>query len=171
MSQTENVGDRFDRLPATDDARTVAGRPTRGEVLEWWDRRYGIEPATFADYSFWERGAGKIWAFRDDESIASPVEIQGLGLTALRARQEHWKPTLEAVQRFGDRASRNRIALSAPEARQFLAGRDQSVSWDGDWGYLIVTHELAGEQVPLGVGLYTHGELASMVPKGRRREL
>lgn len=168
---TQNVGDRFDRLPATDEDRAVSGRPTRAAVLEWWDERYGIEPATFAEYSFWERGAGKIWAFRDAGAVASPVEIQGLGMTALRARQEHWKPTLEAAQRFGDQASKNRIALPDAQARRFLAGEDQAVSWDGDWGYLIVTHELAGSQVPLGVGLYTYGELASMVPKGRRREL
>ncbi|PSP82174.1 hypothetical protein BRC78_08810, partial [Halobacteriales archaeon QH_8_68_33] len=41
---------------------------------------------------------------------------------------------------------------------------------DGDWGYLVVTHELAGEREPLGVGLYVHGELRSQVPKGRRRD-
>jgi len=52
-----------------------------------------------------------------------------------------------------------------------MAGDDQDIEWDGDWGYLIVTHDLAGEPEPVGVGLYTYGELRSMVPKGRRREL
>jgi NOL1/NOP2/fmu family ribosome biogenesis protein len=52
-----------------------------------------------------------------------------------------------------------------------MAGEDQELDWDGDWGYLIVTHDLAGEAEPLGVGLYTYDELQSMVPKGRRREL
>jgi NOL1/NOP2/fmu family ribosome biogenesis protein len=53
----------------------------------------------------------------------------------------------------------------------FFTGEDQPLDWDGDWGYLVVTHEIAGESEPLGVGLYVHGELQSMVPKGRRREL
>jgi NOL1/NOP2/fmu family ribosome biogenesis protein len=165
----ENVGDRFDRLPATAQQRVIESRPTRREVLEWFEERFGIDPAVFEPYSFWERGSGKIWAFYGE--VESPIEIQGLGMTALRTRQEHWKPTLEAVQRFGDHASKNGIELTEAQAKRFFAGEDQELDWDGDWGYLIVTHELAGEQEPLGVGLYTYGELRSMVPKGRQREL
>jgi NOL1/NOP2/fmu family ribosome biogenesis protein len=164
-----NCGDRFDRLPATANERVVEDRPTRREVLEWWDQRFGIDPAVFADHSFWERGSGKIWAFHG--AVASPVEAQGLGLTALRTRQEHWKPTLEAVQRFGHHAEKNCLDLSHEQATRFVAGEDIELEWDGDWGYLIVTHEIAGEREPLGVGLYTYGELQSMVPKGRQREL
>ena len=160
---------RFDRLPATNAERTVAERATREEVLTWFDDRLGIEPAVFEEHTFWERGAGKIWAFHGD--LDSPVDIEGLGMTVLRTRQEHWKPTLEAAQRFGHHATRNTIELSREQATTFMAGDDQTLDWDGDWGYLIVTHELAGEQEPLGVGLYTYDELKSVVPKGRRREL
>jgi NOL1/NOP2/fmu family ribosome biogenesis protein len=92
-------------------------------------------------------------------------------MTVLRTRQKHWKPTLEAVQRFGNHATRNTLELTREQVIQFMAGEDQTLGWDGDWGYLIVTHDLAGEQEPLGVGLYTYDELKSMVPKGRRREL
>ena len=165
----ENVGDRFDRLPATADERAVPERPTRREVVEWWDERFGVEPATFDGYTFWERGSGKVWAFAGE--VASPCAVEGLGMAFLRTRREHWKPTLEAVQRFGDRAERNVVHLSRAQARTFVAGRDQELDWDGDWGYLAVTHDLAGEPEPLGVGLYVHGELRSQVPKGRRREL
>ncbi|MXR50179.1 hypothetical protein GRX03_00955 [Halovenus sp. WSH3] len=166
---SDDVSTRFDRLPATAAERTVGERATREEVLDWWDERFGIDPAVFAEHSFWERGAGKVWAFRGD--LESPVDIEGLGMTVLRTRQEHWKPTLEAVQRFGHHATRNRIHLSREQAAAFMAGEDQEMEWDGDWGYLIVTHDLAGEPEPLGVGLYTYDELKSMVPKGRRREL
>jgi NOL1/NOP2/fmu family ribosome biogenesis protein len=89
----------------------------------------------------------------------------------LRVRQEHWKPTTEAAQRFGRGATRNVVELERPAAERFLAGEDQQLAWDGDWGYLIVAHELAGGVEPVGVGLYLHGELRSQVPKGRRREL
>ncbi|MFB6200752.1 MAG: hypothetical protein ABEI98_01960 [Halorhabdus sp.] len=165
----ENDSQRFDRLPATEAQRTVTGRPTRRAVLDFWAGRFGIPGDTFDAYTFWERGAGKIWAFYGD--LPTPVDIEALGMTFLRARQEHWKPTLEAVQRFGDHATENVLHLSREQARQFLAGEDQAVDWDGDWGYLIVTHDLAGEREPLGVGLYVYDELRSQVPKGRRREL
>ncbi|MEF8937030.1 DUF7122 family protein [Halobacteriaceae archaeon SHR40] len=167
--QATNVSTQFDRVPATAAERTVEGRATRQEILDWFEERFGIEPTVFESYTFWERGAGKIWAFNGD--LTSPVDIEGLGMTALRTRQEHWKPTLEAVQRFGHHATKNRLHLTAGRAKQFMAGEDQEIDWDGDWGYLIVTHDLAGEPEPIGVGLFTYGELRSMVPKGRRREL
>ena len=165
----ENDGSRFDRLPATPAEREVAGRATREAVLDFWDERYGIDPSAFADYSFWEKGSRKLWAFRG--AIDSPIAIESLGITFLRTRQEHWKSTTDAVQRFGRHATRNVLTLSREAARRFVAGEDQAIEWDGDWGYLIVAHDLAGEREPLGVGLYLHGELRSQIPKGRRREL
>ena len=164
-----NDGHRFDRLPATAEERVVPDRPTRREVLDWWDERFGVEPVVFDSHTFWERGGGKIWAFR--EELATPVEIEALGMTFLRTRQEHWKPTMAAIQRFGEHATRNVVHLDRERAAEFLAGRDQELDWDGDWGYLVVTHDLAGRPEPLGVGLYVYGELRSQVPKGRRRDL
>jgi NOL1/NOP2/fmu family ribosome biogenesis protein len=165
-----NDGHRFGRLPASEADREVEGRPSREAVVGFWTDRYGIPPATWADYTFWERGAGKLWAFRGD--IPSPVRIQGLGMTVLRTDGEHWKPTTTAAQRFGHIATECVVNLGDEEARAFLAGRDQDLPrWDGDWGYLIVTHELGGSPEPIGVGLYLHGELRSQIPKGTRREL
>lgn len=167
MSET-NDGQRFDRLPATIDERDVEGRATREEVLDWWNERFEIGAELFENHSFWEKGAGKIWIFHGD--VPSPTEIEGLGMTFLRTRQEHWKPTTNAVQRFGCEAERNVIELDPEAAMNFVRGEDQKLDWDGDWGYLIASHEIAGKREPLGVGLYLHGELRSVVPKGRRRE-
>jgi NOL1/NOP2/fmu family ribosome biogenesis protein len=164
-----NDGSRFDRLPATDADRSVEGRPTREAVLAFWADRFGIDPETFAGHSFWEKGSGKLWAFAGE--APDPAEVEALGMVFLRVRQEHWKPTTEAAQRFGRGATRNVVELVRPAAERFLAGEDQQLAWDGDWGYLIVAHELAGGVEPIGVGLYLHGELRSQVPKGRRREL
>ncbi|GAB3688740.1 hypothetical protein GCM10028857_23280 [Salinarchaeum chitinilyticum] len=166
----ENVSHRFDRLAPTDAERTVEGRPSREAVLEWWAERFGIPTDTFDDHSFWEKGNGKLWVLAGD--APDPCDVEALGLTFLRTRQEHWKPTTDAVQRFGPLATRNVIDLEREEARRFAAGDDQEIDrWDGDWGYLIAAHEIAGERAILGVGLYVHGELRSMVPKGRRRDL
>jgi len=160
---------RFDRVPATDAEGSEDAPPSRKAVLAFFADRYGIPPEAFTEYTFWERGKGKLWCFQGD--LVSPVGIEGLGMTLLRTRQEHWKPTTDGVQRFGRHATRNVIELDRPEAAAFVAGDDREIAWDGDWGYLIVAHEFVGGREPLGVGLYLHGELRSQVPKGRRRTL
>jgi NOL1/NOP2/fmu family ribosome biogenesis protein len=166
---SENRPQVFERLPATEEERTVEGRPTREAVVDFWTGRYGLPLDTFEGHTFWEKGAGKVWAFAAD--LPAPAEVEALGTTFLRTRQEHWKPTTDAVQRFGREATRNAIELDPGESRRFLAGETRAIErWDGDWGYLIAAHEIAGAVEPIGVGLYLHGELRSQVPKGRRRE-
>lgn len=165
---SENEGGQFDRLPLTDVERTDPGRATRTEVLDWWEGRFGIAPDTFDGVTFWEKGAGKIWALGYD--LPGPLEIETLGLPILRTRQEYWKPTTDGVQRFGTGATMNVVELDEDEARRFLAGETQGLEWDGDWGYLIGARWTAGDLAPIGVGLYTYGEFKSMVPKGRRRQ-
>jgi NOL1/NOP2/fmu family ribosome biogenesis protein len=166
----ENDPHRFERLPATDADREVERRASREAVLAFWAEGYGVDPAVFEDHTFWEKGAGKVWAFAAD--LPSPVDVEAVGMTFLRTRQEHWKPTTEAVQRFGGHATRNVLALEPAEASRFLAGEDQPLErWDGDWGYVVVSHRIAGASEPIGVGLYLRGELRSQIPKGRRREL
>lgn len=170
--EAENRPHRFDRLPATADERTVPDRPTRAAVLEWFEERFGIPPGAFEGYSLWERGAGKIWVLAEaDKPEPDAVDVEALGMTLLRTRQEYWKPTMAGVQKVGGHATRNILELDDERAARFLAGEEQDLEWEGDWGYLIVAHEIAGGVEPLGVGLYTYGTLRSQVPKGRRREL
>ena len=169
-SLENNIGQQFDRLPATPDDRTVSGRASRKEIVDWWVEQYDANPKIFDPFTFWEKGAGKIWIFADDTS--SPIEVEGLGMTVMRTRQRHWKPTMSAAQRFAQHANKNVIELSGEEAVRFAQGENiQYEAWDGDWGYLIVAHELAGSLAPIGVGLYLYGELRSTVPKGRRESL
>jgi len=164
-----NDGQRFDRLPGTAADREVAGRATRREVVDWWHDRFGVPRETFDGYSLWEKGAGKVWIYAGE--APDPADLEALGTTFLRTRQEHWKPTTRAVQRFGDRATTEVIELSGERAARFARGEDQELEWDGDWGYLVVAHRLAGEREPIGVGLYVYGELRSLIPKGSREDL
>ncbi|WP_435097032.1 DUF7122 family protein [Halarchaeum sp. P4] len=166
---SENVSHRFERLPATEAEKDVEGRPTREAVLDYWEDRFGVPRDVFDDYTFWEKGAGKVWVSASD--VPDGLEVESLGITFLRTRQEHWKPTTNAAQRFGRHATDCVVTLSREEAERFVAGEDQELEWDGDWGYLIAAHEVEGEREPLGVGLYLHGELRSMIPKGRQRDL
>jgi NOL1/NOP2/fmu family ribosome biogenesis protein len=165
-----NDGSRFDRLPATPADREVTGRASREEVLDWWETRFGIGRDVLGGYSFWEKGAGKVWVFNGEAS--DPSQLEAIGTTFLRTRQEHWKPTTRAVSRFGGHATRNVVELDGERASRFVAGEDQPLpAWDGDWGYLIVAHRIAGGVEPIGVGLYLHDELRSVVPKGSRADL
>ncbi len=165
----QNFGQQFDRLPATDADRTVAGRASREAVVDYFADRFAIPPETFDDYTFWEKGAGKIWIYAGE--APTPLSIEAIGMTCLRTRQEHWKPTTDFVQRFGGHATECVIELDREQARRFAAGDDQEIDWDGDWGYLIGAHRIGGALEPLGIGLFVHGEFRSMVPKGRQREL
>lgn len=170
MAPGKNDGSVFDRLPATAADRQVDGRATREDVVAFWADRYGVDPGVFDGHTFWERGAGKVWVCA--AAPPTPVAVEGLGMTCLRTRQEHWKPTTDAAQRFGAHATENVLVLEPGEAARYARGEDQDLPrWDGDWGYVLVARELAGDRVVLGVGLYLHDELRSVVPKGRRREL
>jgi len=170
---TEDLGENrshvFERLPETSADRTVEGRPSREAVLEFWADRFGVPRETFADHTFWEKGSGKLWAYAGD--APDPIDVEALGMVFMRVRQDHWKPTTDAVQRFAGAATSNVVHLDDERARRFVAGENQELDWDGDWGYLVVSHDLAGETEPIGVGLYLHGELRSQVPKGRRRDV
>ena len=164
-----NDPQRFERLPATDADRRVEDRPTRAAVLAYFDERFGVPPATFADHTFWEKGAGSVWVAAGD--ALTPLAVEALGLRLLRTGGRHWKPTTDGVQRFGDAATRNVVAVDREAARRFVRGEDGPVEWDGDWGYLVVATAVAGDPAPLGVGLFIDGTLRSQVPKGRRRSL
>ena len=165
----ENRSHVFERLPETDDDREVEGRPSREAVLDYWEERFGVPRETFDGHTFWEKGSGKLWAYAG--AAPDGVDVEALGMVFLRVRQDHWKPTTDAVQRFGRAATENVVRLDDERARRFVAGEDQELDWDGDWGYLVVAHDLAGAAEPVGVGLYLHGELRSQVPKGRRRDI
>lgn len=163
---TAPTNKRFDRLPPSPADRVDPDQATRAGVLDWWETRFGIPPTTFDGFTFWEKGAGKVWVL--DGDVESPCPIEALGLRCLHTRQEYWKPTTNAVQRFGQAATRNRIHLGRDQAAAFVAGETLPIDWDGEWGYLIATADIGGGRRPLGVGLFTYGKLKSQVPKGRR---
>ena len=161
--------DRFDRLPAAGGDGPDGDEPSRESVLAYFEARFGIGAGTFEHTTFWEKGAGSVWAVAGD--APDSIAVEALGLRLLRTGGRHWKPTTDGVQRFGADAFRNVVELDGAAASRFVAGEDQALDWDGDWGYLIVSTPLGGQPAPLGVGLFIDGTLRSQVPKGRRREL
>lgn len=164
-----NDGSRFERLPRIESVREVRGRPTRETVMAYFAHRFGIQPAVFNAYTFWEKGAGKIWAVRGTNP--EPLSVQAYGLPILRTRQRYWKPTTDGVQAFGRYADRNVVTVDRAAARAFWAGESIEAPMGCDPGYVIVAHTLANHTEPLGIGLTFGEEIRSMVPKGRRRAL
>ena len=163
---TDDRTERFDRLPArAGDDRM----PSRAGILDWWDARFGVDPEVFAAHTFWERGEGNIWVFYGD--VPDPARVDGLGMVCVRTSGHDWKPTTNAAQRFGHHATKNVIELIDEEIDRFVAGESQHIDWSGDRGYALASATIGGERAILGVGQYIEGELRSMVPKGRRRDL
>lgn len=164
-----NDGSRFDRLPPTAGEREVDGRPSRADVLRYFEECFGIDEERFAGHTFWEKGRGKIWAFHG--TVPDPLAVEALGIHLLRTRQRHWKPTTDAMQAFGGHATRNVVELTSRQANRFWRGDTVSIDWSADPAYVIATAPIADTTAPLGVGLARADELESLVPKGRQRDL
>lgn len=160
-----HIGTRFDRLPPTEE--TDDSRPSREDVLRFFDTAFGIESSVFEPYTLWERGRGKVWAFNGEQP--TPVRVEAMGIHILRTRNQFWKPTTDGMQLFGRHASTNIVELDRRKANAFWSGETVDIGWDGDPHYVIVFHSYAGDRVPIGVGLARDSELESLVPKARRR--
>ena len=162
----QNIGNQFERLPESADDRTVEGRASRVEVIDFFVDRFDIPSALFESYTFWEKGKGKIWALRG--RIESPVAIEALGIHIIRTRQQFWKPTTDGIQLLGRHAQKNVLVVSPDVASNYWAGENQYVMGDVSDGYVIVAQRILDRAEPLGVGLYLDGELRSVVPKARQ---
>lgn len=157
---------RFDRVPERPDAGSP---PSRTEIIDWWHRTFGVDPSVFEDRSFWERGRDKLWVFHGD--VPDPGDVEALGLFCLRTGGAEWKPTTNAIQRFGGHATKRIVTLDRPQTRRFVAGDDVSIDASELRGYVVVVTQVGGADAPLGVGQVRGETLTSTVPKGRRRDL
>ncbi|MDY6764094.1 MAG: hypothetical protein SV377_00130 [Halobacteria archaeon] len=139
---------------------------TRDEVVGFWEEKFGVDPDVFESYDFYKKGKRRVWITSSE--FPDGYEYEAMGLPFLRVRQEHPKPTTNALQLFGEHATKNIIELNAEDARDFVSGETVEKEFDvEDLGYVIVEYD--GEV--LGCGLYFPGELRSQIPKGRQVEL
>ncbi len=139
----------------------------RKEITDFWQEKFGVPPKEFSDYTFYMKGKSKVWIHTNKEPPDN-YRYESIGLPFLRVGGEHPKPTTDALQIFGEHASKNKVPLDQEQAKKFIQGEtiNQEFSVDS-LGYVIATHQ---EKV-LGCGLYFPGELRSQVPKGRRANL
>tara|TARA_A100001037_G_scaffold241923_1_gene222220 strand:- start:29552 stop:30055 length:504 start_codon:yes stop_codon:yes gene_type:complete len=159
----------FDLLPLENNNREDQSQITRNELLDFWNNKFGISPQLFEEYSFWEKGSGKIWAFKVKFSKSIPIEAMGIRFTT--TNQKSWKPTTTAAQKFGHHATKNVLLLSPEQIWKFVQGQSFSIDWNGESGYVIVRGNLSDSDLQIGVGLYSRGVLHSQIPKSRQLHL
>ena len=159
----------FDLLLADTTRQKNQTSITRSELLEFWHDRFEIPPKIFKEYTFWEKGHGKIWAFKGN--LSKSTQIEALGLRFTTTNQKNWKPTTNAVQKFGHHAHKNVLSLPLAQVLQFVQGVPLHMDWDGTSGYVIVRGNLSDHDIQIGVGLYSNGILHSQIPKSRQLHL
>ena len=159
----------FDLLLADTTRQKNQTSITRSELLEFWHDRFEISPKIFKEYTFWEKGHGKIWAFKGN--LSKSTQIEALGLRFTTTNQKSWKPTTNAVQKFGHHAHKNVLSLPLNQVLQFVQGVPLHMDWDGTSGYVIVRGNLSDHDIQIGVGLYSNGILHSQIPKSRQLHL
>lgn len=141
--------------------RSVFEPLSRSEVADLWHSRFGMPKTVFEGYRFY-RKAQSIWVISDEDLPNLSYEALGLRMISLKDRP--WKPTTCALQIFGRYATKNVVHLNDCRAKAFLAGERQALEAECEPGYVVVFYR--GEV--LGCGLYSHGILASQLPKERR---
>jgi hypothetical protein len=133
----------------------------RRSILTYFEERFGMPLSLFDAYHLLERRKLYVILRRSPHlhQLAS-FKVQSLGLPVLRKMGRHVKPTTAALQRFGTRATRHRLELSAAQVQSLLQQEVLPLRLDLQPGYVILMHE--GHI--LGCGLYTPGLLRSQIP-------
>jgi NOL1/NOP2/fmu family ribosome biogenesis protein len=135
--------------------------PQRSNILGYFEIRFGIPLATFADYHLLARR--KIYGILPTSAPVisfARLKVHHTGLPILRHIRQHLKPTTAALQHFGDQARRNVLDLSTERMIALFYARELPLHLDLDPGYVVLRH--AGHI--LGCGLYTPGRLRSQIP-------
>jgi hypothetical protein len=144
-------------LPASNDE-------LRREALDYFDARFGVPHAAFADAVFVEPSNGEIW-------ITSALPPSGLrprrppGLRALRRAPAGLKPTSAFLVSIGPLVASSRLEFDTDSLRQLLLGRRIPCSHSD--GYVALSHD----GLILGCGLVADGIVHCLIPTGRRQEL
>ena len=159
----------FNLLPFDTSHEQNQSTITRMELLEFWNDRFGIPPEIFKEYTFWEKGSGKIWAFKGN--LPQKTEIEALGIRFTTTNQKNWKPTTNAAQKFGHHATKNVLSLPLDQILKFVQRDSLYLDWIGEPGYVIVRGNLSNHTMQIGVGLYSNGILHSQIPKSRQLHL
>lgn len=136
---------------------------TRKAALGYFETRFGIPYNAFDAFNLWDRGKVYVLLSRcaPVEAVAS-LRLQNAGLPIFRKMPTHLKPTTAALQRFGSRATQHVVDLTGEQVMALF--RAETMPHEGENlepGYVI----LRQDGHVLGCGLFTPGQLRSLIPK------
>ncbi|MBI4181968.1 MAG: NOL1/NOP2/sun family putative RNA methylase [Candidatus Aenigmarchaeota archaeon] len=102
--------------------------------------------------------------------LLPPLPLQAPGVHAATVQEGRVKPSTMGLQLLGGHARKNRVNLSAEQAREYIAGEDIGLSpppAGATDGYVLLT--VRG--LPLGCGLLQAGVVRNVLPKAMRQAI
>lgn len=158
-----------------DEARRALERHVTVVEREPWlsliEERFGIPPAAFDDYWVVRPNNRSLHLVHRDHAPPERPAPDVIGMSFIRTRMRFPKMSTAAAMVFGPQATRNRIALTRPQADAFLSREPfsllpEQVRCCTGTGYVLG----AVDEVILGVGLFRPdddggGVVRSMLPK------
>jgi NOL1/NOP2/fmu family ribosome biogenesis protein len=135
---------------------------SRRAILGYFETRFGVPYEAFEPFALLDRGNVYLLLSRllPAEAICS-LKPQNVGLPILRKMPTHLKPTTASIQRFGPRATKNIVDITAEQVRELLRAGKMAYEIPLEPGYVM----LRQDGHVLGCGLFTPGQLRSLIPK------
>ncbi len=111
----------------------------RWKFLEYWEKRFGVPPATFAPYDM-AASSRVTYLIRRSPHIReiASVRITRAGIPFMRNAGIHLKPVTEAVQLFGNMATRNVVSLPWKQLTDLCSEGEIKLRLDTDSGFVFI---------------------------------
>ncbi len=149
--------------------KMIETEPWQGIVTE----RFGIDPAVFAQFDLVRWSKRGVYLVSRNQQLPSKPRLDSPGLFFVRAGSRYPKMTTAATLLLGQHATRNRVELSAEQARAYL--QRQTITADSTQthactspGQVIVCYH----SYPLGLGVFhaKSSQIESLFPKAWSRQ-
>jgi len=142
--------------------------PRPGEIMDYLNTRFGLEPELFSEYTFYLGSKGRV--FLGPRASMNNLRIATVGLLVARVNGAI-KPTTNLLQIFGNQVKSNVVTLEKKNALAFIKGSDVVPSTEeiglATDGYVLLRYL----HFSLGCGLLRDGKIKNMLPKAKRLEV
>ena len=142
--------------------------PSSADVLEYLEKRFGLDRALFGGYGLYATSKGRIYL--GPKRLVNHPRIATVGLLIARSHGAI-KPSTNLLQLFGKHVKKNYVELAKENAAAFIGGADVRLG-DGETanpalttdGYVLVRYL----GFSLGCGLLQGAAVKNMLPKAKR---
>lgn len=126
-------------------------------------RRFGFPEHLFSEWALVSHNSD-IFITTPEAAEFTTIKPVRKGIRLARCFPHSIKPTTNAMQLWGQYATRNVIPLDESQANSFIQGQELKLNAEAEDGFVIVRYQ----EFTLGVGHYRQGILRSQVPRSRR---